>query len=75
MNIGQTFIPPPLFYYYLYQPIPFHLQPQEEELPRISNENSSTPSSVEKPEEISHLIVTKEDLIEEGYEQTKKAWT
>lgn len=76
MNFGPPFICPP-YYYLLIFPTPIYPSssnsfPESKELNITCSAetiNFSECSSEEK------IIVTKEDLLEEGYEQTKKAWT
>jgi hypothetical protein len=75
MNFG---IASPLFYYCFYPP-----QGCLATLPILPWEVSECPTEIqphllkidELDEEDNQIIVSKEDLMEEGYEQTKRAWT
>ena len=74
MHFGQPFISPPLLYYFNYTPYPYVTAP----LCYFSNASPETeaPQSPQPEQpDINKIVVTRDDLIEEGYEQTKKAWT
>ena len=72
MHFGHPFIPPPLLCYYVYPSSPYvPIQPYN-----FCNFSSEEHQQAENPEERENLIVVnEEDLVGEGYEQTKKAWT
>ena len=71
MDFGHPFIAPPLLYYCFY---PQYVLPLDT-LPNLAEHCSLVAPGLECQEEGHRIVLTKEDLLEEGYEQTKKAWT
>ncbi len=74
MNFGPPYLLPPYFFMILYPTqsyIPSPNYAPDNLMPDDSNaETKSVFISAEDK-----IMVTKDDLLEEGYEQTKKAWT
>ena len=70
MHFGHPFISPPLIYYCVIPPYPcFHLEDN------FGNFALNKHQEVQITDQSNKIVVTEEDLKEEGYEQTKRAWT
>jgi len=68
MSFGPPIINPPYYYFFF---MPTDLTPSNSAVQSIPFPHSQHTAL----EEDERIIVREEDLIEEGYEQTKKAWT
>lgn len=77
MNFGPSFIfPPPHPYYYcLYPPQPFYYPAPTISYPQFPSQMNALSGNSKNEVEQRLIQVTEEDLVEEGYEQSKKAWT